>query len=666
MIASRRNHLHLVAGCLIFFRAAVAGALTLFRLGGNGEPPPDLEVGHEFVQLPWTGVDEERFGKAAGLELRPESIRPERTDPDSNLAPLPEGERFAVLDHFPGGGILGWVPWGSVSRTRDIRFSVRMVDRDKDLYYTDTRNWNFLFDLGHPVHLTRVRFFTREDDGSLVTCGFGRWQTGECRSGGLDPVPRFILAANDGDPTKQGKRTHNPPYNSRTPHEYRFDFDIVHEGPGADVVDLEFPSIPTRRLLFQVFAKDRLSWEVAEFEIFGKGFVPAATYRSNVIDLGESLSIGELTWAGRAEEPARNLLRMRTGGDDQPDVYWRRTFRGEEEVPYGEDGGPLTRQQHERLEPAEVGSITHDLENWNAWNAPYDFAAGRGLPNADRPRRFAQFDIAFSATPEAGGEIDYLQFAASPLLAAEARGEIVPAAVPAGEVSRFTLKVKPRLEPGDPGFDGLVVATDARVTAVDPTGRLGGNEVDLHLVRLDDERFALQFPSVDIERTEELVEVGFEAEIFAYDTLFRVGMTSSEQPFEVPQPVIAGNADDLSDSDRLRVALVRIPRRPIHTLRLSPPAFTPNGDGANDLLQIEYELVNLAGNFPVQIAVYDLSGRRVREVGGGRATSGLHRTSWDGRDLQGTPLPPGLYLLELAVTSDSGRERAQRLVSLVY
>ena len=130
--------------------------------------------------------------------------------------------------------------------------------------------------------------------------------------------------------------------------------------------------------------------------------------------------------------------------------------------------------------------------------------------------------------------------------------------------------------------------------------------------------------------------------------------------------MIAGNADDLSDSDRLRVALVRIPRRPIHALRLSPPAFTPNGDGANDLLQIEYELVNLAGNVPVRIAVYDLSGRRVGEVGAGRAASGLHRTSWDGRDRQGTPLPPGLYLLELAVTSDNGEERARRLVSLAY
>ena len=666
MTAKRRNLLHLFAGCPVFFQAAAAAALTLFRLGGAGEPPPDLEVEHEFVQLHWTEVDEDRFASAAGLELRPESIRPERTHPDSNLAPLPEGRRFAVLDHFPGGGILGWVPWGSVSRTRDIRFSVRMVDRDKDLYYTDTRSWNFLFDLGHPVHLARVRFFTREDDGSLVTCGFGRRQTGECRSGGLDPVPSFILAANDGDPAKRGKRTHIPPYNSRTPHEYRFDFDIVHEGPGADLVDLEFASIPTRRLLFQVFAKDRLSWEVAEFEIFGKGFVPVATYRSNVIDLGESLSIGELKWVGRVEEPARNQLRMRTGRDDQPDVYWRRTFRGEEEVPFGEDGGPLTRQQHERLEPAEVGSITHDLENWNAWNAPYDFAAGRGLPNADRPRRFVQFDVAFSATPEAGGELDYLQFPASPMLAAEARGEIVPAAVTAGEVSRFTLKLKPRFEPGDPGFDGLVVATDARVTAVDPTGRLGENQVDLDLARLDEKGFAVQFPGVGIERTEELVEVGFEAEIFAYDTPFRVGLTSSELPFEVPQPVIAGNADDLSDSDRMRVALVPIPRRPIHTLRLSPRAFTPNGDGANDLLEIEYELVNLAGNVPVRIAVYDLSGRRVGEVADGRAASGLYRTSWDGRGRQGTPLPPGLYLLELAVTSDSGEERARGLVSLAY
>ena len=113
MTASRRSHLHLIPGCLFSLRATTAAALTLFRLGGAGEPPPDLEVEYEFVQLPWTGVDEARFGSAAGLELRPESIRPERTNPDSNLAPLPEGDRFAILTHFPGS-VWGGTRLGSV------------------------------------------------------------------------------------------------------------------------------------------------------------------------------------------------------------------------------------------------------------------------------------------------------------------------------------------------------------------------------------------------------------------------------------------------------------------------------------------------------------------------------------------------------------------------
>jgi hypothetical protein len=76
--------------------------------------------------------------------------------------------------------------------------------------------------------------------------------------------------------------------------------------------------------------------------------------------------------------------------------------------------------------------------------------------------------------------------------------------------------------------------------------------------------------------------------------------------------------------------------------------------------------MNLSGAVPASIAVYDLTGRQVGGVGvGSSAVSGPSSVSWDGTGDQGR-LAPGLYLLQLEVETDTGRDRAQRLVAIAY
>ena len=60
------------------------------------------------------------------------------------------------------------------------------------------------------------------------------------------------------------------------------------------------------------------------------------------------------------------------------------------------------------------------------------------MANAARPRRFVQLKVAFHSTPESGGRVDYLQFAASPPLVTRATAEIAPAVASVGEVTSFT------------------------------------------------------------------------------------------------------------------------------------------------------------------------------------------------------------------------------------
>ncbi len=93
---------------------------------------------------------------------------------------------------------------------------------------------------------------------------------------------------------------------------------------------------------------------------------------------------------------------------------------------------------------------------------------------------------------------------------------------------------------------------------------------------------------------------------------------------------------------------------------------TPNGDGVNDAFILLYSLLKLVHPVPVRLEIYDLNGRRVRQVYRGEETIGTHRHAWDGRDDSGRLLTPGLYIYELRVDSDREIERRHGVIGVVH
>jgi hypothetical protein len=67
----------------------------------------------------------------------------------------------------------------------------------------------------------------------------------------------------------------------------------------------------------------------------------------------------------------------------------------------------------------------------------------------------------------------------------------------------------------------------------------------------------------------------------------------------------------------------------------------------------------LPGEQEIDLAIYDVAGRRVRELLAGPCAGGLHSVSWDGRDGGGRDLPSGVYLARLKA---GGRELQVKLV----
>ena len=85
----------------------------------------------------------------------------------------------------------------------------------------------------------------------------------------------------------------------------------------------------------------------------------------------------------------------------------------------------------------------------------------------------------------------------------------------------------------------------------------------------------------------------FAVEVFKFGTVFAGRVSDSEKPFEVRQALTPGDANPLIDSNTLSVELAEVGETAVNALKLSAPVFTPNGDGINDALEIEYELLNL-------------------------------------------------------------------------
>ena len=636
-----------VLGCLSAAFAVVlcaswqVSALTIFRIGGENLPRPEVEGDFEFVQLSWSEAEEARHGAMELLDVDPDFIVPRQLDPSVNLTPLLEGNGGQIL-------ALGWTGWEK-RQEEDLVF----FDEDPNSAYLGDGHFaahappqkHMIFDFGGRFLIQRIRFFPRE-----------RFENERF-------VQKFVIGISDGDPLKDGTRDRE--FGTRG---HFLNFDVAHEitENTEAIIDLPMPPVPIKQILFQGFENTRGIWEIAEFQIFGVGFAPFAHYVSNVIDLGEPASLGQLTWLGEKGEQDRIDLSMRSGDDNDPNNYWRFTFRGDERTRFDVNGRPLQLASYKKLESGEKAGITHDTENWEFWSTPYDFAPLVGNLLGNKPRRYVQFKAEFASNLESSGRLNYLQFSvAIPPLASEALAEIAPNQASAGEATSFTYKIKPNLEGADLGFDSIAIDTPARPISVDAV-RVGGVAAVFDVFAIDETGFVVRIPRVDIQQTEELIEVDFQAEVFKFGTVFSGRVFNSEMSEEVHQALTPGNADDLFDGDALRVDLVGLDSKTIQSMQISSPVLTPNGDGINDAIAIEYDLLNLVGGVPATIEVYGLSGRKLSSVPAASVESGRFTTEWDGRDNTGKVLPPGMYILRLQVEADRATDSVERIVSLAY
>jgi len=361
------------------------------------------------------------------------------------------------------------------------------------------------------------------------------------------------------------------------------------------------------------------------------------------------------------------ILQTRTGSVPDPSIYYRKTaiFEGEKraEEPILPIGDPAAAADYKKLVTADKGRVVDNVVDWSPWSSPYEDLEGPFFSPGNR--RYLQFRLFFSSQDaRRGAAVNSFSFEYStPALGRELTAELTPATVVLGERHTFDYYIRSLFGAENPGFDRIEIKTPFK--ALFRGAELDGQPVGAEEVEEeDDDKLTIQLTGARVASAGQVLRLTFEAMVTVYGTTFS-GKVFDTQSGELGQDVVPGDATPLSATDRLAIQ-GELRRELVLDFRADPPVFTPNGDGINDQGAVSYILLRALSPVPLELVVYDLAGKPLRQLQRASGLNGPQQVLWDGRDDHQNLVPPGLYLLRLSVNTDTGSEAQTRLVGVAY
>ena len=452
----------------------------------------------------------------------------------------------------------------------------------------------------------------------------------------------------------------------------------VSENTEPEVSVLLDPPLTTSAVQMEIYRQTPKELGLADIEVYGGGFVSSAYYETDIIELEDVASWGEISWGGRQDPNARVEIRTRTGTDPHPEIFWEFREEQQDNIKFLQGGGELTMAEYQReyeklsddYKPDRVEDrVSLDRDNWSSWSGPYEFNNPGVNIVSPSPNKYFQISVSFVSTVDNGGKIDHIEFKASvPPAVRGLIGEISPINTDIGRVTHFTYYIRPTIRSGDNGFDSIEISTPSGVTSVDSL-RIGAiNQPNFKWKIRDDQLgFEVELPR-KLQPTDSgtLVEIIFNAPILReVGTVFEGRVFDSSKLREVRQRIIQGNASDDIYGNRLSVR-TSLSRSLLFSPQITPNPFTPNADGVNDVATISYKLLRVTNSVPISVAIFDLSGQLVKTLFSGIKPFGTYSHSWDGTDNSNRLLPPGVYVSRIEVDLESEKEISSGVISLVY
>ena len=391
-----------------------------------------------------------------------------------------------------------------------------------------------------------------------------------------------------------------------------------------------------------------------ELMLFSPGYPAQVVLRSGFIDLGQLAGDGRpkaikrLRWA--ATTPAQTRLQVRSrAGNTLQSLY---TF-------YDKKGEHVTQTRYNSLPKVIRGPIDTTTvvgADWGAWSNFYQ-VSGEAF-KSETPRRFIQLELILSTeNPAVAPVLHALTLDYADALVSRAVGQIAPRRAVPNEATRFTYALQTSAAGDDSGFDRLRLSLPSAVDAAAVRLWIGGAMRAPSRVRVaGDSLLFIELP--ETVRTDSLA-VAFTTKVLRNATVFEAALGQTSRPGlwqSVEAAERQGNLvflPDLPGSARL-----------IGDLQVAPPAFSPNGDGINDHVQIRFALFKAVDATP-SVRIFDLAGREVVVL---VSSDGgvLQSFSWGGLDASGVRVAPGLYVCRIDAGADAGQGEVVQVVSVVY
>ena len=402
-----------------------------------------------------------------------------------------------------------------------------------------------------------------------------------------------------------------------------------------DIVDfirteVGFPSLWTRHLRLVVVDINAVTQpNVAEIEVYGSLHAERGTFTSAPLDLG-------------APAVVKNVGRVR----------WQAT------VPAGTE---LTVQFRRADLADSAGGWSPPLTTGNIW-----------FP-AEEPGELVQYRVNMATrSPEKAPVFEHLEidFDADQVPVSKAWGRIAPNRVPMGRDTAFTYTLDVEFADADAGLAQICIDVPAPAMLEEVAGLEGSA-----LETWDSTRDQLTISLAEPLRQDTQLQIRFRTRTHAAIHAFRARLfaPNSDNPLNAAENAAIDPQSNAPYSWVLSAATSEA--RALSQVRVHPPVFSPNADGINDVATIEFVLSKVKTPQQVDIRIFDLSGRLVRDLRPPPLSAGAYvRLStdsrppglWDGRNATGSRVAPGLYLYRVEVEVDTGAERAAGVVGVAY
>ena len=567
------------------------------------------------------------------------------------------GAAPAVVDGHFFGELAHWSALGGFNPDQASVFQSQDLERQ------------LLIDLGGAFFLDNIRVLQRNQ-------GFGH----------VKAFPQYRIQLSDGSRVAGGGLAWETVGAAEN-------LDNSHQPTSHTYNDFKFPLTKAKYFSFSytLFPKPAdsgtLSFGLSEIQFFGEGFMPeveiASVFDGDIpfIELGSGArNLTTIDWDADLPPGTGLVLQTRTGDTFLELTHYLKK-NGEPYPGTDEEAKKAWEEDKKFFGDNAVGSIvTEQLpgSEWSGWSQPYERSGDR--ITSPSPRRYVAIRaVLLTEDPLAAPTLRSVALNFARPVARSLIAEVLPARLEEiGSRQAFSYLLRSTFEGDSRGFDEILLEgpegleMDLERVVVEageepPLTYEAGDEQLEVLVDGSDSLWVRLPAPVEAAAGVARVELLFECTPYTYNSYFTGSVRHSGFPGSW-QGVEDGDANGITDSETTIVlALQR--GDVLGAVGLSSEVVTPNGDGVNDDLEVRFSLMRISAPAPATVAIYDLGGRLVKTLWDEPLPAGGHTVAWKGLDASGAFVPPGIYLLRVAIDLDSGSggsTRAHRLVHVAY